>query len=143
MECNHSLICDLAVVVGERVLMVKYADPAKYDGEAGWFLPDDVLRDLEHPTRAAQRIAKEQLGLELKDVELEQIESFRGGDGSWHLSFHHLARLPDTPAIEPRPDVVAAEWFALDQLPPRDQVAHHGWALFTLRKMKGLRVPVG
>src|SRR3989442_362421 len=143
MECNHSLISDLAVVAGDRVLMVKYADTAKYDGEAGWFLPDDVLRDLEHPTRAAQRIAKEQLGLQLENIDLEHIESFRGDDGTWHMSFHHLARLAADPAVEPSTDVAAVEWFALDQLPARDQVAHHGWALSTLKKMNGLRAAAG
>jgi ADP-ribose pyrophosphatase YjhB (NUDIX family) len=139
MECNHSLICDLAVVAQGTVLMVKYSDMAKYDGEAGWFLPDDVLHDLEHPTRAAQRIAREQLGLDLTGVELGHIESFRGDDGTWHMSFHHLARVASTPATVPGRDVAAMEWFPLDHLPPRDEVAHHGWALSVLKKMKGLR----
>jgi ADP-ribose pyrophosphatase YjhB (NUDIX family) len=139
MECNHSLICDVAVVADDRVLLVKYADMSKYDDQPGWFLPDDVLRELEHPTRAAQRIAKEQLGLDLRDVELEHVESFRGNDGGWHLSFHHLARLPATPPIEPSSDLAMAEWFPVNQLPARDQVAHHGWALSVLKKMKRLR----
>jgi ADP-ribose pyrophosphatase YjhB (NUDIX family) len=60
------------------VLLVRYGDPAKYDDEAGWFLPDDTLEHLEHPTRAAQRIAREQLGLTLDDVSLGLIESFPG-----------------------------------------------------------------
>jgi ADP-ribose pyrophosphatase YjhB (NUDIX family) len=139
MECNHSLICDVAVVADDHVLMVKYANASKYDDEPGWFLPDDVLHDLEHPTRAAQRIAKEQIGLDLKDVRLEHIESFRGDDGSWHMSFHHLARFPETPSLEPSSDLAGAQWFPLDELPPRHAVAHHGWALSVLKKMKGLR----
>jgi ADP-ribose pyrophosphatase YjhB (NUDIX family) len=139
MECTHSLICDVAVVAGDSVLMVTYRDLDKYDGEGGWFLPDDVLREYEHPTKAATRIAREQLGLELKDVALEHIESFQGNDGGWHLSFHHLARLPSTPAIEPSSDVAKAEWFPLEGLPDRAEVAHHGWALSVLKKMKGLR----
>lgn len=83
----------------------------------------------------------EQLGLELKDVELEHIESFTGNDGSWHMAFHHLARLPSIPATEPGPDVAQVEWFPLDQLPPRDDVAHHGWALSVLKRMRALRAP--
>jgi ADP-ribose pyrophosphatase YjhB (NUDIX family) len=139
MECNHSLICDVAVIADDRVLMVKYADTAKYDDEPGWFLPDDVLRELEHPTGAARRIAREQIGLDLEDVELAHVESFRGDDGTWHMSFHHLARLPATPALEPSSDLASAEWFSLSGLPPREDVAHHGWALSVLKKMKGLR----
>lgn len=135
-ECNvHSLICDVAVLASGSVLLVRYSDMAKYDNEGGWFLPDDVLHPFEHPTRAAQRIAKGQLGLNLDDVSLGLIESFRGNDGSWHLSFHHLAELPSVPGLQPAPDVAAAEWFRLNDLPPRSEVAHHGWALSVLKKM--------
>lgn len=138
-ECNvHSLICDVAVLSGGSVLFVKYGDMAKYDGEGGWFLPDDVLRHLEHPTRAAQRIAREQLGLELDEVSLGLIESFRGNDGSWHMSFHHVAELPSAPEPRPASDLAAVEWFPLDKLPPRSGVAHHGWALNVLKKMVGI-----
>jgi ADP-ribose pyrophosphatase YjhB (NUDIX family) len=135
VECTHSLIADVAVLVGERVLLVRYGDTSKYDDEPGWFLPDDVLRYLEHPTRAAKRIAKEQLRLELDDVRLEHVESFRGHDGGWHMSFHHLAVLPTIPDLNPSADLSAAEWFALNELPPRSEVAHKGWALNVLRKM--------
>jgi ADP-ribose pyrophosphatase YjhB (NUDIX family) len=135
-ECNvHSLICDLAVLAGGTVLLVRYGDMPKYDGERGWFLPDDVLQHLEHPTGAAQRIAREQLGLKLDDVSLGLIESFRGNDGSWHLSFHHKVGLPSVPDLKLGADVAAAEWFPLDKLPPRAEVAHHGWALTVLKKM--------
>jgi ADP-ribose pyrophosphatase YjhB (NUDIX family) len=137
-ECNvHSLISDVAVVAGGSVLLVRYSDMAKYDNEGGWFLPDDVLHHLEHPTRAAQRIGREQLGLNLEDMSLGLIESFRGNDGSWHLSFHHLAELPSVPDLQPASDIGAAEWFPLDKLPPRSEVAHHGWALSVLKKMVG------
>jgi ADP-ribose pyrophosphatase YjhB (NUDIX family) len=137
-ECNvHSLICDVAMLVDGSVLLVRYADLAKYDGEGGWFLPDDVLRFLEHPTRAAQRIAQGQLGLELDEVSLGLIESFRGNDESWHMSFHHKAELPARPELRPAADVAVAEWFPLDELPPRAEVAHHGWALSVLKRMVG------
>lgn len=33
--------------------------------------------------------------------------------------------------------LAAAEWFPLDGLPPRSEVAHHGWALSVLKKMVG------
>ena len=135
MECNHSLICDVALIAEGSVLLVRYKDVEKYDGEAGWFLPDDVLQNLEHPTRAAKRIAREQLRLELDDVRLGLIESFRGNDGGWHMSFHHVAELPSRPDVQPADDLAAAEWFQLDALPPRSEVAHHGWALSVLKRM--------
>ena len=138
-DCNvHSLICDVAVLVEGNVLMVKYEDMAKYDGEAGWFLPDDVLRELEHPTRAAARILKEQLGLAADDEpRLGLIESFRGNNGTWHLSFHHVAEFASVPEIRPEKGVAAAQWFPLDALPPRSEVAHNGWSLGVLKKMAG------
>jgi ADP-ribose pyrophosphatase YjhB (NUDIX family) len=140
-ECTvHSLICDVAVLAEGSVLLVRYGDMAKYDDETGWFLPDDELEHLEHPTKAARRIAQEQLGLTLDEVSLGLIESFRGNDGSWHMSFHHVARFPSVPELKPAPDVDAAEWFSLDRLPPRSEVAHHGWALTVLRKMVGAPV---
>ncbi len=138
-DCNvHSLICDVAALAEGSVLMVRYEDMAKYDGEAGWFLPDDVLRELEHPTRAAARILKEQLGLEVDDEpRLGLIESFRGNNGTWHLSFHHVAELGSVPGIRPGPGVATAQWFPLDSLPPRSEVAHNGWSLNVLKKIVG------
>ena len=135
MECRHSLIADVAVVARGKVLLVRYSDVSNYDDEPGWFLPDDVLKDLEHPSRAARRIAQEQLGLELKDIRLDHIQSFRGNDGGWHMSFHHLVELPAVPQVTPPADVAAAEWFPLNELPPRRDVAHDGWALTILKKM--------
>lgn len=46
VECDHSLIADVAVMSAGKVLLVKYKDVEKYDGESG-FLPDDVLRHFE------------------------------------------------------------------------------------------------
>jgi ADP-ribose pyrophosphatase YjhB (NUDIX family) len=145
LECQHSLIADVAVFSGDRVLLVRYSDMEKYDNETGWFLPDDVLRHLEHPTAAATRIAREQLGLELADVRLDHIESFKGNDGSWHMTFHHAAELQGDTDIRPASGVAGAEWFVLDALPPRSEVAHHGWALTIIRKLGAsrLREPAG
>jgi len=51
------------------------------------------------------------------------------------LSFHHLAELPSVPDLQPASGVAAAEWFRLDNLPSRSDVAHHGWALSVLKKL--------
>lgn len=139
MECRHSLISDVAVFSGDRVLLVRYRDMEKYDGETGWFLPDDVLRHLEHPAHAGKRIGREQLGLELDGVQLDHVESFKGNDGSWHMSFHHAAELQGEPDLQTASDIADAEWFALEALPPRSEVAHHGWALTVLRKIAASR----
>jgi ADP-ribose pyrophosphatase YjhB (NUDIX family) len=136
LECRaHSLIADVALMADRSVLLVRYKDAEQYDGETGWFLPDDEMRRLEHPGRAALRIMKEQLGLELKNLKLGAIESFQGNSGTWHLSFHYVAELPSIPEVTASSLIEAAQWFPLAALPLRSDVAHHGWALTVLEKI--------
>lgn len=138
MRCNlHSLIADIAFFAGDRVLLVKYKDVEKYDGETGWFLPDDGIRRLEPPDQAARRIVKEQIGLADARPRLDHVESFVGNDGTWHLPFHYVVELDRVPRLRPSEDLGVAEWFDLTKLPPRSDVAHHGWALATIRRIRG------
>lgn len=109
------------------MLLVKYRDTRKYDGQTGWFLPDDYLRRLEHPEEAAKRIATEQAGLDLTNLSLSFIESFEG-NGAWHLIFHYRSVLERVAPILPRGNVATAQWFPLRRLPPRRELAHEGWA---------------
>lgn len=134
MECRvHRLVADVTAVVDGRVLLVRYRDTTRYDGQPGWFLPDDLLAHLEHPTDAARRILAEQVGLTSADPVLRRIESF--GDGAWHMVFHHVARVDHPVPLEPGENTLAAEWFPLDSLPPASEVAHHGWALEVLQTL--------
>ena len=130
MDCKvHTLIADVILLAGGEVLLVKYKEVNKYDHQSGWFLPDDALHHLEHPQDTARRILKEQLGLlSHLDLHLSFIESYKGNDGSWHLAFHYKAELDHKPEITPSDQLQSAQWFALDQLPDRSEVAHHGWA---------------
>lgn len=134
MDCRvHKLVADVAVLAEGRVLMVRYRDVRWYDGQRGWFLPDDYLAYLEHPDEAAGRILKEQVGLDTTRLRLGSIESF--GNGAWHLVFHYVAELDGAPTVMSGDNVAAAEWFALDALPDRSQVAHEGWGLDVLEKI--------
>lgn len=126
MRCDlHSLIADVALFAGDRVLLVRYKDVDKYDGETGWFLPDDGIRRLEPPDEAARRIVKEQLGLTDARPRLAHVESFVGNDGTWHLPFHYVVELEPVPRLRPSEDLGAAEWFDLARLPKCSDVAHH------------------
>jgi hypothetical protein len=80
----HRPVADVAV--DGRVLLVRYRDTARYDGQRGWFL-------------------------------------------------HHLARVNEGADLVRGPNTLAAEWFALDALPPASEVAHHGWALDVLQEL--------
>jgi ADP-ribose pyrophosphatase YjhB (NUDIX family) len=129
------LVADVALFAGERVLMVKYEDTSRYDGQKGWFLPDDYLEHAEHPKDAAERIVRGQAGFEPRGLSLAEIESF--GNGAWHLIFHFQGWLPETTSPSQGDNVAAAEWFPLDDLPPAEDVAHHGWALEVIERIRG------
>ena len=133
-ECAiHRLVCDVAIVATDRVLLVKYRDTSKYDGQRGWFLPDDFLQHLEDPADAAGRIVREQLGVALADARLDHVESF--GNGCWHLVFHYRTNLDSVPELAPSNNLLAAEWFGLSSLPGQAEWAHHGWGLDVLGSM--------
>jgi len=135
------LVADVCVLAAGEVLLVKYSDTNKYDHQRGWFLPDDYLQALEHPQDAGLRILQEQCGfgenhtLDPDMLQLADVESFKGGDGSWHLIFHLRLQLPAKPELKLDENIAAAAWFALDALPDRKEVAHHGWALATIREL--------
>lgn len=126
-DCRvHKLIADVTVRSGERILLVRYRDVSRYDGQRGWFLPDDALDRLEHPDDGARRILREQVGLEVP-VALDHIESF--GNGAWHLVFHYRADAAPTAAVRAGVNVRDARWFDLEDLPSPNEMAHDGWGL--------------
>ena len=135
MECTlHRLVADVALFAEGKVLLVKYRDVSNYDGQGGWFLPDDFLQPFEHPHDAAKRIVSDQAGVHVADLGLANIESF--GNGWWHLVFHYRADLPAIPDIAEGANVAEAAWFDLDHLPDSAEMAHHGWASETIDAMR-------
>ncbi len=140
MELTNSsvkckLIADIAILAEGDVLLVKYKDKNKYDHQKGWFLPDDLLKDFEHPDDAAIRILHEQLKISDVNVQFDHIESFKGNDKSWHLVFHYKIELPKAPDVTADENIEFYDWFDLDKLPDKNEVAHHGWALYTLEEI--------
>jgi ADP-ribose pyrophosphatase YjhB (NUDIX family) len=131
----HKLVADVALYADGEVLLVRYEDAKKYDGQTGWFLPDDYLRRVEHPADAAARLVREQLGIEPPQLVLAEIESFTGNDGTWHLIFHYRGDLAERVAVDGGPNLAEAHWVGLSDLPPAAEVAHHGWALDVIGKM--------
>lgn len=136
MDKPVKLICDAALFWGEKTLLVRYSDNNKYDLQKGWFIPDDAIQHDEHPDDAALRILKEQLGIDNVIPRLGFIESFTGNDKSWHLVFHYYIKLGDEIELKPSADIKEAEWFELNSLPERKDIAHGGWAMFTLEELK-------
>ena len=100
-----TLVADVALLNGGKVLLTRYKDVNKYDHQQGWFLPDDALNHFEHPETAAKRILKEQLNVSVAELSLGFIESFKGDRGTWHLAFHYKAELKEPPMTKPSEDV--------------------------------------
>src|SRR3990172_288388 len=88
----HKLVADVCLISEHGVLLARYKDTSGYDGEQGWFLPDDFLRHSEQPEEAAKRILKDQAGIGAVGLRLNHVESFEG-HGYWHLIFHYAGEL--------------------------------------------------
>jgi ADP-ribose pyrophosphatase YjhB (NUDIX family) len=138
MECNkHTLVAHVAALHHSSALLVKYK--VGPDGQQGWFLPNDDLRHLEHPEQAAKRILAEQVGIRDATLKMVEIESFVGNNETWHLIFDYLA-FPRTMKISTGAEVLEAKWVEIDELPPAEDFAHHGWGRTVLVKHALARV---
>lgn len=130
-EPGIKVVADVALFARNSVLLVKYKDVRKYDGQTGWFLPDDFLVHGEHPDRAARRILRDQVGLSPpRGLRLRFVESF--ANGAWHIIFHYAGSLGASKAPSRGKNVAEARWFPLAKLPNRPDVGHDGWALQTI-----------
>ena len=127
------LVADVFLRAKGRTLLVRYANPQKYDGQTGWFLPDDFLQHGEHPADAAARILRDQVGIGHVAPTLDHIESMDGDD--WHLIFHFRADRDWADEPFTSREVAEARWFPLDALPASAEVAHGGWALDLIAAM--------
>jgi ADP-ribose pyrophosphatase YjhB (NUDIX family) len=130
------LVADVVVIAAGQTLLVRYNDLRRYDGQQGWFLPNDTVAYGEHPSDAAKRILLEQVGLKIDEVTLSYIASFVTEDGGrWNLVFHHKLELDNRPDITTLFNLKSAQWFPLEALPQAEEVAHRGWAIDIIREM--------
>ena len=133
---NAKLIANVAILTPDRALLVKYG--AGHDGQDGWMLPDDLLQDGEHPDTAAARVLQQHLGI-AATPKLAFVDSFTGGDGTWHIVFNHVAEFTHAPPIKPADNVTGTGWFMLNNLPKTADLAHHGWAADVLERAVAAR----
>lgn len=132
MEQKIKLVADVTILSGEKTVLVKYKNCDNYNGQQGWFIPDGLIQDGEHPDDAAIRILKEQLGIETEAVKIDHIESFTGMDKSWHVIFHYLYTW-DSADEKAGDNVSELKWFDINNLPDDKEISHHGWAKWTLQ----------
>ncbi len=134
LDCNlHTLVSHAAVLHHTSALLIKYKDAEAFDGQTGWFLPNDGLRPVEHPEVGVKRILKDQVGIQNATLKLVEIESFIGDNKSWHLIFDYLA-FPSSKDVVKGNGVAEAKWFEIEKLPSPQEFAHHGWGRGLLLK---------
>ncbi len=76
LECTtHTLVSHVAVLHHTSALLIKYKDAEAFDGQTGWFLPNDGLRPVEHPEVGVKRILKDQVGIQNAGDVLAPVES--------------------------------------------------------------------
>lgn len=121
----------VVITDGERILLVKHT----YIPHDNWTFPGGRIEPGESPSQTARREIREELGLELED--LEELNRFTStAEFKRDTVFVFTARpsdLPDRPASW---EIAEVRWFEQDDLPLLPPIARSVWSVYNQRVRK-------
>ncbi len=94
----------------KRVLLLEHV----FRPDSGWGVPGGFVSKGEHPEEGLRREMREEIGVELSDVNLLLA---RGLGKIRQIEIYYRAKVIGTPKARSF-EIKRAEWFALDELPP-------------------------
>ncbi len=103
-----------------QVLLLKH----RFRAGSGWGIPGGFLEEGEHPEQALRREMREEVGLELEQVEIFTSRTFRKPRQVEILFRARVSVKAQTDVSSQTMEVERAEWFAPRSLPdglPKDQ----------------------
>jgi 8-oxo-dGTP diphosphatase len=104
------------IVAGDEILLIRRAQT---HGRGTWSTPGGYLRPGERLDDCARREAREEVGVELADMQFVAVTNDLFQDGRHCLTVWMASRLPDAKSVEinPNGEVAAHGWFRVEHLP--------------------------
>jgi ADP-ribose pyrophosphatase YjhB (NUDIX family) len=119
------LLVTAVITAGDQVLLVRYRKGP--DGQGGWVVPTDDVRNDEHPVEAVRRILRDQLSLDRTDPKIKDVDAFVGNDGTRHIPLHFHINVSGADQVHAKGEL-DARWFPVSALPPAKEQAFGGWS---------------